>query len=356
MGAKKLQTLIKAPGDVAVARVECGILQSTSVAVSNYLKEAALRNRSPCGDGVGGGGSIEGGHKEFGGGVADHPAADPRDNTQQLRSPPPRSSARHLPRSTRRRKNLPITPPSVLLAFSFFSPCDLLLSRVPCCYRFCLALAGLLPEWNKGAHVTAYVDFAGDPFAARPWASFSTALEPPSLGAIRGRLESELEALVDQGVRRGSIGCRDVFDALNKWHGLHTALKRIIGPNLLSKRDETASVAALWSKAMFTFSSRIGSEEINANLATEEKAISAGGTRKYSMGEVAHMRETAVSIKLAKEVIKMHQEWRREAVRDLNRKGGFSRSLANSSTDWPSLLLDILSSAAEIDFFQVKRR
>ncbi|KAG6537945.1 hypothetical protein ZIOFF_003048 [Zingiber officinale] len=94
--------------------------------------------------------------------------------------------------------------------------------------------------------------------------------------------------------------------------------------------------------------------EINANLATEEKAISAGGTRKYSMGEVAHMRETAVSIKLAKEVIKMHQEWRREAVRDLNRKGGFSRSLANSSTDWPSLLLDILSSAAEIDFFQPK--
>ncbi|XP_042387959.1 uncharacterized protein LOC121980053 [Zingiber officinale] len=217
-----------------------------------------------------------------------------------------------------------------------------------------LLLHRLLPEWNKGAHVTAYVDFAGDPFAARPWASFSTALEPPSLGAIRGRLESELEALVDQGVRRGSIGCRDVFDALNKWHGLHTALKRIIGPNLLSKRDETASVAALWSKAMFTFSSRIGSEEINANLATEEKAISAGGTRKYSMGEVAHMRETAVSIKLAKEVIKMHQEWRREAVRDLNRKGGFSRSLANSSTDWPSLLLDILSSAAEIDFFQPK--
>ncbi|RRT75873.1 hypothetical protein B296_00002813 [Ensete ventricosum] len=219
-----------------------------------------------------------------------------------------------------------------------------------------LLLHRLLPEWNKGPHVTAYVDLAGDPSATRPWASFSAASALPALGALRGRLEREIEALVDHGVRRGTIGSRDVFTALNKWHGLDTALRHIIGPGRLSKRDEAASSSALWSKALFAFSARIGTGEIDASLAVaEEKAVVPGGTRKYSMEEVAYMREAVASLKLAKEVIGMHQEWRREAVRHLNWTGGFSRSLANSSTDWPCILLDILSAAAEVDFFQVKK-
>ncbi|CAL9107757.1 unnamed protein product [Musa acuminata var. zebrina] len=218
-----------------------------------------------------------------------------------------------------------------------------------------LLLHRLLPEWNKGPHVAAYVDLAGDPSATRPWASFSAASALPALGALRGRLERELEALVDHGVRRGTIGSRDVFTALNKWHGLDTALRRIIGPGRLSKKDEAASASALWSKALLAFSVRIGTGEINVSLAVaEEKAMVTSGTRKYSMDEVAYMREAVTSLKLAKEVIGMHQEWRREAMKHLNWTGGFSRSLANSSTDWPCILLDILSAAAEVDFFQPK--
>ncbi|KAL7168122.1 hypothetical protein ACSBR2_038546 [Camellia fascicularis] len=44
--------------------------------------------------------------------------------------------------------------------------------------------------------------------------------------------------------------------------------------------------------------------------------------------------------------------WRANVVKDLNRIGGFSRSLANSATDWPCLLLELLSSATETDYFQ----
>ncbi|KAL8135797.1 hypothetical protein AgCh_010419 [Apium graveolens] len=33
-------------------------------------------------------------------------------------------------------------------------------------------------------------------------------------------------------------------------------------------------------------------------------------------------------------------------------KGGFSKSLANSATDWPCLLLELLSTASELDYFQ----
>lgn len=50
----------------------------------------------------------------------------------------------------------------------------------------------------------------------------------------------------------------------------------------------------------------------------------------------------------------MQEGWRKEAVREMNRTGRFSRPLANSATDWPCLLLDVLSGAAEVDFFQPK--
>lgn len=75
--------------------------------------------------------------------------------------------------------------------------------------------------------------------------------------------------------------------------------------------------------------------------------------RKYEVEEAAFVKEGMAALRVAKEVIEMEQEWRREAVRDMNRSGRFSRSLANSATDWPVLLVELLSQAAEVDFFQV---
>ncbi|XP_008809090.1 uncharacterized protein LOC103720902 [Phoenix dactylifera] len=220
-----------------------------------------------------------------------------------------------------------------------------------------LLLHRLLPDWNNGPHLAAYVDFASDDAASAaasypntPWWAASSSSPPRPLGHLRASLERELERLVDRGVRLGAIGSRDVFAALDRWHGLHAALRRVIGPGLrLSpRRDESA--AALWSKAVLAFSARIGPGEIDV------AAPGGGGSlrRRYSMEEAAYVREAMVALRLAKEVIGMHQEWRREAVRHLNRTGGFSRPLANSATDWPYLLVEILSEAAQVDFFQPK--
>ncbi|KAK9285425.1 hypothetical protein L1049_024618 [Liquidambar formosana] len=74
--------------------------------------------------------------------------------------------------------------------------------------------------------------------------------------------------------------------------------------------------------------------------------------KNVSVEEASYYREAVVALRLAKEVIKVQQGWRANAVAHLNRTGGFSRSLANSATDWPSLLLELLSEAAEIDYFQ----
>lgn len=222
-----------------------------------------------------------------------------------------------------------------------------------------LLLRRLLPDWNDGPHLAAYVDFASDDAASAasypttttstPWWATSSSSPPRPLFPLRSRLERELESLVDRGVRLGAIGSRDVFAALDRWHGLHAALRRVVGPGLrLSpRRDESA--AALWAKAVLTFSARIGPAEIDV------AASGAGGSlrRRYSMEEAAYVREAMVALRLAKEVIGMHQEWRREAMRHLNRTGGFSRPLANSAIAWPCLLLEILSEAAQVDFFQV---
>ena len=47
------------------------------------------------------------------------------------------------------------------------------------------------------------------------------------------------------------------------------------------------------------------------------------------------------------EAIKVRQGWRANAI------ASFSPSLAHSCTDWPCLLIELLSQAAEIDHFQV---
>lgn len=49
----------------------------------------------------------------------------------------------------------------------------------------------------------------------------------------------------------------------------------------------------------------------------------------------------------------MQQQWRSNAIAHLNRTGGYSRTLAHSCTDWPYLLLELLSQAAESGHFQV---
>ncbi|MQM01781.1 hypothetical protein Taro_034538 [Colocasia esculenta] len=217
-----------------------------------------------------------------------------------------------------------------------------------------LILHRLLDDWNKGPHVTGYVDFGlanrrddHQPTAA-PWASWSAARQPASLASLRSQLEQTLESMVERGVRLGSIGGRDVFSTLNKWHGLHGALRRVIGRRAGAQKDENLPISALWSRAVLALSSKLGNEAIDASLG--EIVLSSSN---YTIEELSYMREAVVSLRLAKEVIEMHQSWRSEATRQLNHTGRFSRTLANSATDWPCLLLELLSDAAEIDHFQV---
>ena len=75
--------------------------------------------------------------------------------------------------------------------------------------------------------------------------------------------------------------------------------------------------------------------------------------KTLSLQEASYYKEGLVALKLAKEVIRVQQGFRANAVKHLNKSGGFSRTLANSATDWPYLLLELLSIAAQSDYFQV---
>ncbi|XP_077215227.1 embryo defective 1381 [Tasmannia lanceolata] len=203
-----------------------------------------------------------------------------------------------------------------------------------------IILNRLLDDWNKGPHITGYVDF-GDP-NHHPWSSYS--LAPHNLTSLKTQLELCLESMVQKGVRLGTIGTQQVFSILNKWHGLNTALRRVIGNDKTSNSNTSTSV--LWARAIFALTAKSKGEDIDAGIGINVKAV----TRE----ELAYFRETMLSLRLAKEIIGIHQGWRANAVAHLNRTGGFSRSLANSSTDWPCLLLELLSAAAEVDYFQPK--
>ncbi|KAI8008362.1 hypothetical protein LOK49_LG07G02633 [Camellia lanceoleosa] len=223
-----------------------------------------------------------------------------------------------------------------------------------------LILDRLLDKWNTGPHITGYVDFAqsiedhhphhGNSF---PWTSWSNC-PPPALPTLRTQLEHCLESMAQKAVQLGTIGSHQIFTTLNKWHGLNTALRRVLQSNALSRStsktavSEKASSSVLWSRAVFALSARSNVKEIDGVLGLGDKG------KSVSVEEASYFREAIVALKLAKEVIRIQQGWRANAIKDLNRVGGFSRSLANSATDWPCLLLELLSSAAETDYFQPK--
>ncbi|KAJ0988159.1 hypothetical protein J5N97_006515 [Dioscorea zingiberensis] len=189
----------------------------------------------------------------------------------------------------------------------------------------------LLDDWNKGPHVAGYVDFScgGGP---APW----NASPPRDLRKLRDALEGEIESMAARGVRLGAIGARGVLSVLNRRLGILSSLRRLTNTDPSS---QSSSITTLWNKAVIARMRMVEIEGLE------------GG---YSKEEVSYMREAAAALRVAKEVVGLHQEWRKEAVRELNRRGGFSRSLAHSATDWPCLLLEILSGAAETEFFQPK--
>ncbi|KAK3446019.1 hypothetical protein EUGRSUZ_A01784 [Eucalyptus grandis] len=169
-----------------------------------------------------------------------------------------------------------------------------------------LILERLLGEWNKGVHVTGYVDLAqsikdhhpqhNNSF---PWYSWSNC-DPPNLVTLQNQLEQCLESMAEKGVKLVS---------------------------------EKVTGSALWSWVAFALSTQCNAKEIDGILGLKEKGR---------------------SLSLAKEVIKLQHGWRSKEIAHLNWTGGFSRSLAQSCTDWPCLLLELLSQAAELDHFQPK--
>uniref|UniRef100_A0A6N2N0U8 Uncharacterized protein n=1 Tax=Salix viminalis TaxID=40686 RepID=A0A6N2N0U8_SALVM len=223
-----------------------------------------------------------------------------------------------------------------------------------------LFLERLLDDWNKGPHITGYVDFAQSikdhhpqHNNSYPWASWSTC-DPPTLHNCKNQLETCLESMTQKGIQLGAITSSQIFSTLNKWHSLDTVLRRIILQNnsniALKSRNSISKVSSsvLWDRAVFALSARSNAKEIDEILGLEEKG------KSLSVEEASYFREAAVALRLAKEVITMQQGWRARAIAHLNQTGGVSRSLANSCTDWPCLLLELLSKAAEIDYFQPK--
>ncbi|KAF0912155.1 hypothetical protein E2562_013045 [Oryza meyeriana var. granulata] len=210
-----------------------------------------------------------------------------------------------------------------------------------------LLLRRLLPQWSEPPHAAAFVDFLRpipESPAAAPW-SLLAEDPPPSLPDLRLRLESALEGLSRAAVLRGAVGSKDVLAALSRSHGLHAALSRLAGP--AARAGGINPVPTLWARAVLAATSSARGDDPTF-------CIGKGEASNCSMEERAYMQEAMAALRVAKEVLGMQEGWRKEAVREMNRTGRFSRPLANSATDWPCLLLDVLSGAAEVDFFQPK--
>lgn len=179
-----------------------------------------------------------------------------------------------------------------------------------------------------------------------PWLSWTTC-PPPKLVTLKDQLENCLESMIQRAIKLGTISSHQIFTTLNKWHSPTTALNQILNVNTVSKmrivtKKNRISTSNLWDTAVFKFSSALSEEELDGVL-----------SKSISVEESSYYKEAVAALKLAKEVIRIQGKWRENAIQDLNKRGGFSRSLAHSATDWPCLLLELLSLAAEVDHFQV---
>ncbi|CAN6476391.1 unnamed protein product [Victoria cruziana] len=225
----------------------------------------------------------------------------------------------------------------------------------------------LLDSWNRPPHVTAYVDFSRQD---DPWL---LEVGSVSIGDLRLQLEQSLESLAQKAVRLGCIGGNDVFSILKKWHGIDGALRHILGKKDASRKD---SAADLWRKAIRAVSSRgnVGDWEERycehlMELGAWNEALQPGGGAVHdknvtllgkgrldlkSMEELSYFKEAVLSLQLAKEVLSVHEGWRAKAVENMIRTNEYSNSLANLSTNWPFLLLELLSTAAHMGYFQPK--
>ncbi|KAK7259227.1 hypothetical protein RIF29_24828 [Crotalaria pallida] len=223
-----------------------------------------------------------------------------------------------------------------------------------------LILDRLLPHWNKSPHLTGYVDFASSIKNHNnnnhiPWSS--TSQPPPSLSDCRNSLEQCLESMAEKGVQLGTITSQQIFSTLSKWHGLTAALRSVLqaSKSKSAVSGRALSASALWDRAIFALSARCNATEINRVLGLEESGKGEKNNNNVlSVEDAAYFKESVVALKLAKKVIEVQQGWRANAIAHMNRTGVISRTLVHSSTDWPCLLLELLSQAAEVDRFQPK--
>lgn len=245
----------------------------------------------------------------------------------------------------------------------------------------------LLDEWKTSPHRVENIDFHHS--GSLPSWTFSES--PVSLRVLRSQLEESLESLVRTGVDLGCVGGEQVYITLKKWHGIDGALLHFLQQNaqhlpnkevVAKSRDETL---LLWQRALKYLSEVSENNDTNCKgsflpshswddeyrkrfhvLASWHNSLQPGSGAIYqaclrrakwdskTKEELKYFKEALLSLYLAKEVLLIHEQWRADAVQHLMKTGGFSRMLAHTATNWPLLLLEILSRAAEKGFFQPK--
>ncbi|KAG2397565.1 Receptor-like serine/threonine-protein [Vigna angularis] len=149
-----------------------------------------------------------------------------------------------------------------------------------------------------------------------------------------------------------SLGHSSVLKLLPRYRRFSLPLRRISRFSLLflskSRASDRASPAVLWDRAVLAMSGQCTGAEVGRILGFGEKK------NGLSFEEASYMKESIAALKLAKKVIELQQGWKANAISHMNHTGVFSRTLTHSCTDWPCLLLELLSQAAEIDHFQPK--
>nr|XP_024361784.1 uncharacterized protein LOC112275554 isoform X2 [Physcomitrium patens] len=255
---------------------------------------------------------------------------------------------------------------------------------------------GLLEEWSRDPHSTAYVDlyaqFGGgsEGKCIPPWTLIpsSTTAGPTSQGGsdlhwVRRKLEQGLESLAIRAVQVGCLKNKNVFDALTDRHTVDGALYEFLSDRTLgtgsSALSSSGELKHLWQHALVYMRRALGvdshpiqggeitciNEVLHAVLENSvadsldiTATLSNGNNRKKGKNsanvQIDAKEKALLSLALAKHLLQIQENWRLAAGADRQKKGLLSKGLVDAVVSWPSLLLELVSSATQEGLFQPK--
>ncbi|BFI24425.1 hypothetical protein MPTK2_1g11420 [Marchantia polymorpha subsp. ruderalis] len=242
----------------------------------------------------------------------------------------------------------------------------------------------LMKEWRKPPHVVAFVNLSGREIC--PWFE-SDILEDNqntskiregdqkpkpegslNIGTIRYMVEEGLEYLASKAVEKGYLTGDDVLAVLMKHYAVDGALSQFLRthgkkPASVETITKSGNTRDMWKEGIEQMRKQFFSEFVTGPVSnhpgsteTQIQQSDESGLlmSKKPRSQVLVREEAILSLALAQQLLKIHENWKIPSKQQLKSEGIVSKAPADAATSYSILLLRLISGSVREGTFQPK--